>query len=112
MGVIGISQRFVDASRILEYCPLMQHGPNPHHNPLGDAAQQAMHAARETKSPLMEKLAIGTMIFSAVVSTGLGVVQVVRMMRHDEEKAEEKAYRRLKAELEKQERETHHGRGR
>ena len=96
----------------------MQHGPNPHHNPLDDAANQAMHAAQQAKSPLLEKLAIGTMIFSAVISTGLGVVQVVRMMKHDEEKAEEKAYRRLKAELERQEREsrpqreTAHGRGR
>jgi hypothetical protein len=84
----------------------MNHGPNIPHNPLGSAAHQAMNAARETKSPLMEKLAIATMIGSAVISTGLGVVQVVRMINHDREKAEEKAYQRLKRELDAKER--HH----
>lgn len=70
-----------------------------------------MNAARETKSPLMEKLAMGAMILSAVVSTGLGVVQVVRMWRHDEERAEEKAYRRLKHELDAQAQAREHGQG-
>jgi len=90
----------------------MQQGPVPSQNPLNAAASQAMHAARESKSPVMEKLAIGTMILSAVVSTALGVVQVVRMMKHDDEKAEEKAYKRLKAELDQRERVASHGRER
>ena len=90
----------------------MQHGSiPPHHNPLNYAAQQAMYAARDAKSPMMEKLAMGAMILSAVVSTGLGVVQVVRMMRHDEERAEEKAYRRLKRELDAQEHTRERGQG-
>jgi hypothetical protein len=80
------------------------HQPTPQ-NPLSAAARETMAAARETKSPLMEKLAIGTMIGSAVVSTGLGVVQVVRMVNHDREKAEGKAYQRLKRELDAKERE-------
>ena len=78
----------------------MSHAPNPSHNPLNAAANQVMHAARETKSPLMEKLAIGTMVLSAVVSTGLGAVQVMRLISHDKEKAEEKAYQRIRRERE------------
>jgi hypothetical protein len=88
----------------------MTHGPNIPHNPLGAAANQAMHAAREAKSPLMEKFAIGAMVMSAVVSVGLGAVQVARMITHDREKAEEKAYQRLRREREAEEREhTSHG---
>jgi hypothetical protein len=97
----------------------MQPGSIPPPNPLNAAASQAMHAARETRSPLLEKLAIGTMILSAVVSTGLGVLQVARMIKHDRDeederlaKAEERALRRLRSELDARERAASQGRGR
>jgi hypothetical protein len=92
------------------------HGPQPPHNPLAAAARETMAVARETKSPLLEKLAVGGMILSSVTSTAIGAYSMYRMAKHDEEKAEERAYKRLRAELEMQERarrpEPHHGRGR
>ena len=78
----------------------MSQGPHPSHNPLNAAASQVMHAAKECKSPVLEKLAIVAMVSSALVSTGLGAVQVMRMISHDKEKAEEKAYQRIRREHE------------
>jgi hypothetical protein len=43
----------------------MQHGPNPPHTPLQAAARQRQDAAREAKSPLLEKAAIWAIIGSA-----------------------------------------------
>lgn len=82
----------------------MHNSPIPPHNPLTAAASQAMHAAREAKSPLLEKLAIGTMVLSAVVSTAVGVIHVARMVRHDDDKADQKAYRQLLAEMQARDR--------
>jgi hypothetical protein len=84
----------------------MMHEPGPFHKLLNAAANEAMQAARNSKSPLMEKLAIGAMVFSAVVSTALGAVEVVRMNTHDKERAEEKASQRIKREREVQDRAT------
>lgn len=65
------------------------HGPTPH-NPLRDAARETLHAAREVKSPLLERVAIFTMIGSALSTMAFGAVQMWHMVRRDLERDREK----------------------
>jgi hypothetical protein len=58
------------------------HGPTPHH-PLTAAARETMAVARETKSPLFERVAIITMIGSALTTTALAALQAIHMLRRD-----------------------------
>jgi hypothetical protein len=59
------------------------HGPAPHHNPLHDAGRQMQAAAREAKSPLLEKAAIWAIIGSAVATALTAVMHTVHTMRRD-----------------------------
>jgi hypothetical protein len=52
----------------------MHHGPYPPHNPLHSAARQMQDAAREAKSPLLEKVAVWAMIGSAVTTAATALL--------------------------------------
>ena len=75
------------------------HGPSPHHNPLQDAARQMQDAAREAKSPLLEKAAIWAMIGSAVATAATAILHTVHMIRRDwkEDRREREKERRAEA---------------
>src|SRR3954453_5402837 len=57
------------------------HGPAPHPNPLHSAARQMQDAAREAKSPWLEKAAIWAMIGAAVTTALTAVMNTVHMVR-------------------------------
>src|SRR5262249_54007354 len=59
------------------------HGPSSNHNPLHAAAKQAQAVARETKSPWFEKVAIWTMVASALTAAVTGMVQAWHLIRRD-----------------------------
>jgi hypothetical protein len=66
-----------------------------------------MYAARQAKSPLLEKLAIGTMLASAVSTTAIGVIHLAHMNHKDHETQDqlvEKTVKRVLAELNARER--------
>ena len=63
--------------------------PTPH-NPLHAAARETMQVARETKSPWFEKVAIITMIASALTTTAIAALQAVHMLKRDLEKDKER----------------------
>jgi hypothetical protein len=67
--------------------------PTPH-NPLHAAARETMQVARETKSPWFEKVAIITMIASALTTTAIAALQAVHMLRRDLEKDKERERQR------------------
>jgi len=67
--------------------------PTPH-NPLHAAARETMQVARETKSPWFEKVAIVTMIASALTTTAIAALQAVHMLRRDLEKDKERERQR------------------
>lgn len=75
------------------------HGPNPSHNPLHSAARQMQDAAREAKSPLLEKAAIWAMIGSAVATAATALLHTVHMIRRDwkEDRRERERERRAEA---------------
>jgi hypothetical protein len=63
------------------------------HNPLDDAAKKVDDVARRTKSPQFERIAIGTMIASAVTTVLLAGFQAYHMFRReirDEQREREK----------------------
>jgi hypothetical protein len=74
------------------------HGPAPH-TPLQDAARQMQDAAREAKSPLLEKAAIWAMIGAAVTTALTAVLHTVHMIRRDwkEDRREREKERRAEA---------------
>ncbi len=59
------------------------HGPNPPHHPLRDAARQMQDAAREARSPLLEKVAIWAMVGSAVATAATAILHTLPMLRRD-----------------------------
>jgi hypothetical protein len=63
--------------------------PTPH-NPLHAAARETMQVARETKSPWFEKVAIFTMIASALTTTAIAALQAMHMLRRDLDKERER----------------------
>jgi len=67
--------------------------PTPH-NPLHTAARETMQVARETKSPWFEKVAIVTMIASALTTTAIAALQAMHMLRRDLEKDKERQRQR------------------
>lgn len=69
-------------------------GQPPPHNPLHAAARETMQVARETKSPWFEKVAIFTMIASALTTTAIAALQAVHMLRRDLEKDKERERQR------------------
>jgi hypothetical protein len=75
------------------------HGPTPPHNPLQAAARQMQDAAREAKSPTLEKAAIWAMIGSAAATALTAVLHTVHMMRRDwkEDRREREKERRAEA---------------
>jgi hypothetical protein len=75
------------------------HGPTPHHNPLQAAARQMQDAAREAKSPLLERAAIWAMIGSAVATAATAILHTVHMIRRDwkEDRREREKERRAEA---------------
>ena len=56
--------------------------PSPH-NPLRDAARDTMSVARETKSPLLEKVAIFAMIGSAIMGMTVAALHAVHVLKKD-----------------------------
>ena len=66
------------------------HGPTPPHNPLAQAAKEMSAVARETKSPLFERVATVTLITSALATTALAGMQAWHMLRRDLEKDRER----------------------
>jgi hypothetical protein len=56
------------------------------HNPLRDAARETMHVARETKSPWFEKVAIATMITSALTTKAFAVMHMWHTLKRDQER--------------------------
>ena len=58
-----------------------------------------MAVARETKSPLFERVAIITMIGSALTTTALAALQAIHMLRRDlkDDRREKERERRLEA---------------
>jgi hypothetical protein len=74
------------------------HGPTPHY-PLTAAARENLHVAREAKSPWFERVAIITMIGSALTTTALAALQAIHMIRRDlkEDRRERERERRLEA---------------
>src|SRR3954447_10209917 len=58
------------------------HGQPPH-NPLSAAAREVAAMAREAKSPLFERVAIWTMMGSALTTAAIGLVQMWHMIRRD-----------------------------
>src|SRR5579875_800911 len=77
----------------------MHHGPNPPHNPLHSAARQMQDAAREAKSPLLEKVAIWAMVGSAVATAATAILHTLHMIRRDwkEDRREREKERRAEA---------------
>ena len=61
---------------------------------LGMSARETMQVARETKSPWFEKVAIVTMIASALTTTAIAALQAVHMLRRDLEKDKERERQR------------------
>jgi len=60
------------------------HNPGPHTNPLQAAAKETMAVAKEAKSPLLEqRVAIITMITSALATTAIAVLHGVHMLKRD-----------------------------
>jgi hypothetical protein len=70
-------------------------GPIPPHNPLAQAAREISAAAREAKSPLLERLGVFAMIGSAIATTGFAAMQMLHMYRRDrrEDKREQERER-------------------
>jgi len=66
--------------------------PTPH-NPLHAAARETMQVAREAKSPWFEKVAIFTMIASALTTTAIAALQAVHMLRRDQEQRDKERER-------------------
>jgi hypothetical protein len=60
--------------------------PGQPHNPLRDAARETMAVARETKSPWFEKVAIATMITSAITTTAFAVMHMWHTLKRDQER--------------------------
>jgi hypothetical protein len=58
------------------------HGPAPH-NPLHAAARQMQDAAREAKSPWLEKVAVWAIIGSAVTTAATALLHTLHMVRRD-----------------------------
>jgi hypothetical protein len=75
------------------------HGPNPPHHPLRDAARQMQDAAREARSPLLEKVAIWAMVGSAVATAATAILHTLHMLRRDwkEDRREREKERRAEA---------------
>jgi hypothetical protein len=62
---------------------MQHHGPASHHNPLHAAARQVADAAREAKSPLLEKVAVWAMIGSAITTAATALLHSLHMIRRD-----------------------------
>jgi hypothetical protein len=74
--------RVLDADADMDYAFGMHGQPTPH-NPLNNAAREALAAAREAKSPFMERIGLFAVFVSTGITALIGGLQLFHMIKRD-----------------------------
>jgi hypothetical protein len=74
--------RVLDADADMHYAFSM-HGQPTQHNPLTNAARDALAVAREAKSPTLERIALIGMMISTGLTAVIGGFQLFHMLKRD-----------------------------